>query len=147
MSAIIVPALHRHTMRRAVGVPCQVVSDAQFELLSERTLDLSLEGMRVSTRKHVSIGEKVLVSFKAPKGGVWFDAEAEVVRAVHGHRMHDDGKAFALRFSYFDRISKALLAARLSGFPPPLPKRRCRADYATSIRRVFYSESAVAHAA
>ncbi len=138
MSAIIVPASHRHTMRRQVRVPCQVVSDQHFELLSESTLDLSLEGMKVTTRAHVNVGEKVIVSFKAPIGGLWFDAEGEVVRALHGYRRQDHGRAFALRFSYFERISKILLASRLSGFPPPLPKRRHRIDYAASIRRIFY---------
>ncbi len=147
MNSIIIPALHRHTPRRAVRVPCQVVSESQFELLSETTLDLSLEGMRVSTNKHVNIGEKVVVSFQAPRGSLWFDAEGEVVRAVHGYRKRDSGKAFALRFSYFDRISKALLAPRLAGFPPPLPTRRYRIDYAASVRRIFYSASVMTSAA
>ncbi|MCB9667173.1 MAG: PilZ domain-containing protein [Myxococcales bacterium] len=138
MSAIIVPAAHRHTMRRQVRVPCQVVSDQHFELLGESTLDLSLEGMKVLTRTHVNVGEKVIVSFKAPIGGLWFDAEGEVVRAVHGYRAQDQGREFALRFSYFERVSKTLLASRLCGFPPPLPKRRHRVDYAASVRRIFY---------
>lgn len=141
MSPIVLNASNRHVLRRAVSVPCQVVTDAQFELLAERTLDLSVDGMQVETDNYVAPGEQLIVSFKSPIGHFWFDAEAEVVRNIHGYRRGDEGRAIALRFNYLDRVSKHLLSSRLEGFPPPVPKRRLRPDYAASIQSIFYAKA------
>ncbi|QQR90277.1 MAG: PilZ domain-containing protein [Myxococcales bacterium] len=141
MASIVLTASNRQVLRRAVNVPCQVVSDAQFELLGQRTLDLSIEGMQVETDKYVAPGEQLVVSFKSPVGNLWFDAEAEVVRTIHGYRRSDEGRAIAIRFKYFDRVSKHLLSTRLEGFAPPVPKRRLRPDYAASVQGIFYAKS------
>ena len=137
MSAIVFKAAQRGTVRRRVQVPCQVVSEQAFELLADHTFDLSPEGMLVPTDTFVKRGEKLIVSFRAPRSELWFDAEAEVVRNINGHRQADRGKALALRFSYFDNISRAVLGAKLRGFPPPVPTRRVRRDYANSVKRIF----------
>ncbi|MBK6691111.1 MAG: PilZ domain-containing protein [Myxococcales bacterium] len=132
-----VPMEQRRAARRSVVVECQVVRERDFRLVGESTLDLSPEGMLVLTNDRVLTGEDLLVSFRTPILGTWFDAEARVARVVHGRRPGDFGRALGLRFKRLDRIAKSLLEASLSTYRPSPPSRAPRVDYAESVTRII----------
>lgn len=113
----------RIATRRQVLLPCQVVRLSDFKLIADRTIDVSIEGMLVPSSAHevVLTGETMIVSFPIP--GMWIDAEATVMRVVHGRRPCDDGPALGLEFDVISPSARAALAGFLHGRPPPLPRR------------------------
>ena len=129
----------RRSLRRSVRTSCQAVALDGFRLLGERVLDLSTRGMLVTCDQPVDLGEEVVVSFRAPNGGPWLDAEAEVARLVEGWRPSDPGYCAGLRFTHFDGLSRGELLVRLAGLPPPVPRRPLRPDYAATVRRIWSS--------
>lgn len=141
MDQLLVPMNQRRTARRSVVVECQVVRERDFKLVGESTLDLSPEGMLVLTRDRVLTGEDLLITFKTPILGTWFDAEARVARVIHGRRPGDYGRALGIRFRRLDRIAKSLLEASLRNFPAAVPSRDPRIDYAESVTRIIVGAS------
>ena len=135
MRPTLVRASHRHAIRRAVRLECQVVRQHDFKLVGARAFDLSAEGMLVEADINVLTGEEMIVSFRTPRANVWFDCEATVARVVHGRRPGDRGKCLGLSFDSLDDWSTMMLRSDLRGLPPPFPKRTPRIDYAASIRR------------
>ncbi len=137
-------ALDRRSTRRLVDLPCQAVAEEGFRLLGERVLDLSPEGMQVESRAQVRVGESVLVSFRAPHGDDWMDAEAEVARVVRGQRGTDKGRSIGLRFTHQNLFDRVMLRERLKNIAPPVPARQLRRDYAGFVRGVdFLSASSL----
>jgi c-di-GMP-binding flagellar brake protein YcgR len=128
----------RKSTRHHVRIDCQVVREADFELVGHRTLDLSPGGMlvRVEPKSDVKIGDRMIVSFQATSLGIWFDSQAEVTRVVRGRRPEDEGRAFGLKFVDMQPISKLILRGHLRRVPPPVPQRPRRIDYAATIRQV-----------
>jgi hypothetical protein len=116
---------HRRAVRRAARASCQAVSVDGFELLGERALDLSPQGLLLACDVPAALGEQVVVSFEVPgRTPLWLDAEAEIARIVYGYRHGDPGYCAGLRFTYFERSSRHELLSRLVGCPPPIPQRR-----------------------
>ncbi len=118
-----VRASRRTATRRGVLLPCQAVRERDFKLIADRTLDVSIDGLLVPMLEADTIltGENVIVSFPIP--GIWIDAEATVVRVVHGRRPGDEGPALGLAFDVISPSARAALAGYLHGRPPPLPRR------------------------
>ena len=141
MGGLLVPVRERRALRHAVRVEGQVVRERDFKLLGEETLDMSAGGMLVLTKEKVLTGEDVIVSFSAPGLRTWFDAEATVVRVIHGRRGSDAGRALGLRFARLDRVWKACLKAGLHRFPPILAARAERIDYAESVTRIAWGDA------
>ncbi len=139
MDSILVRRQQRRTLRRSVRVDCQVVREHDFRLLARRGVDLSPDGMLVLTDVRVLTGEDVIVSFRAPTTGLWFDCEATVARVIHGRRPGDWGPCLGLSFHGMDDLSRVMLHADLRRLPPPLPRRPPRIDYAESVRRFWQS--------
>ncbi|WP_394839000.1 PilZ domain-containing protein [Pendulispora rubella] len=137
MDGLLVPVRERKTPRHAVRLECQVVRERDFKLLSEQAVDLSAEGMLVLTDEAVLTGEEVLVSFRVPTLRAWFDAEATVARVVHGRRPNDRGRGLGLQFSRLGRVSASYVKAGLYRYPPTLPGREPRVDYAESVARIM----------
>jgi hypothetical protein len=133
MTRTLVHARQRRTIRRAVPVECQVVRERDFRLVSDRGLDLSPDGMLVVAEGRVLTGEPVVVSFRVPCTGWWFDAEATIARVVHGRRPTDKGRRYGLAFDGLDQSIRMLIDWALRGTPPPIPARARRVDYAASI--------------
>jgi hypothetical protein len=79
--------------RHLVHVPCQAVRERDFRLVAAKIVDLSLGGMLVGPALPVLTGDRILVSFRSPRWGVWVDAEAIVARVVHGRRRTESGRA------------------------------------------------------
>ena len=133
-------ASQRRSLRRAVDVPCEVVGEARFELLSRRALDLSEEGAFVLLEPDATPprpGEQVIVSLRLPHSRHWVGAVARVARVVQGRRARDPGLGLGLQFVEMDRVEQALLHSALPGLPPPLPARHVRRDYAATVAETF----------
>jgi hypothetical protein len=134
------PVLHhaadRHALRRQLRMPCQVVCEQGFTLLASECVDLSLEGMGVRALFPASEGSPVLVSFRLPQSSLYIDVEAQIARMGWGRRREDAGAVLGLRFVSLPRVDRAILASRLRGLPPPVPRRRVRVDYAASVRAI-----------
>lgn len=127
----------RREVRRAVSLPCQIVRERDFRLVSEAVVDLSPDGMRVATDVDLEPGENVFVSFKATELGLWFDSEARVTRVLRGRRPGDQGKkGIGLRFSTMPAVKRLILRNHLRRIPPPLPKRAQRIDWTATVRSI-----------
>ncbi len=137
MSSIVIRSAQRRTVRRACSTDCWAIRLDDCSLLGERILDLSPRGILLAGDAPVEPGDSVFISFRAPgNDDIWLNAEAEVARVVNGLRITDPGYCLGLRLTYFDPISRVRLERRLRGLPPPVPRRRMRADYADTIRRI-----------
>lgn len=124
----------RREIRRAVGLSCSVVRERDFRLVADCALDVSPDGMLVSTEHDLEVGEGLIVSFKATQLGLWFDSEARVARIVKGRRDGDRGAGVGLSFSTLDRVKRLILRGHLRRVPPPLPRRQQRIDWSATIR-------------
>jgi hypothetical protein len=125
-------ALDRRATRRSVLVDCQVVRERGFELMGERAVDLSMHGMLLSSNRSAKIGEELIATFRVPGTRVWIDTLATVVRVVHGRRNGDRGPALGLAFGALEPNEESLLRRALLVFPPILPARTPRVDYAAT---------------
>lgn len=123
MSVILARKQPRRAFRREVLLSCQVVRERDFRLVSELALDLSTDGMLVSTEQRVLTGEELLVSFRPPRADRWLDVQATVARVVHGRRPGDRGRCLGLTFHAVDEPSRRLIFRHLRGLPPPEPAR------------------------
>lgn len=132
-------ASERRASRRAVNVECQVVREEGFTLVGTRGVDLSPEGMLVSTRARVEVGEELLVSFRVPGTLRWIDTMARVARVVRGDRKNDRGRALGLAFAPLHKRQSRLVRDSLSCFPPPFPARALRVDYAATAALIALS--------
>jgi hypothetical protein len=105
-------------LRRNLLLRCQVVRERDFRLIGRQAIDLSIDGMLVSSDLPVLTGEPVIVSFAVPFGRRWVDAEATVARVVHGRRRGDRGTAMGLSFDYVEADARAALEEQLRWFKP-----------------------------
>jgi hypothetical protein len=119
MSVILARKQPRRAFRREVLLSCQVVRERDFRLVSDLALDLSTDGMLVSTDLRVLTGEELLVSFRPPRADRFIDLEATVARVVHGRRPGDRGRCLGLSFHGASAQAQALLFQHLRGLPPP----------------------------
>jgi hypothetical protein len=136
MTALLVRHRQRRSLRRAFRARCQAVVLDEFRLVGDRILDLSPRGLLLACDDEVELGQELVVSFQAPRGGPWIDVEAEVARVIDGYRPYDPGYAAGLRFTRIDRPDQGELLARLAGLPPPVPHRPLRMNYAETVARI-----------
>lgn len=125
-------AFDRRATRRSVLVDCQVVRERGFELVGERAVDLSMHGMLLCSKRSAQVGEELIVTLRVPGTRVWIDTTAIVTRVVHGRRNGDRGPALGLAFGGFTPEEERLLRSALQVFPPILPARIPRIDYAAT---------------
>lgn len=133
------PVGDRRAIRRTVVVDCQVVRERGFTLLGERAIDLSIHGMLLWSNRSAEVGEELLVTFRVPGTRVWIDTTATVVRVVHGRRPGDRGPALGLAFGPLTSDEERLVRSSLSVFPPTLPARPQRIDYAATAALIALS--------
>jgi hypothetical protein len=122
----------RRAKRRSVLIDCQVVRERDFTLIGERAIDLSPHGMLLSSRRSARIGEELIVTFRVPGTKLWIDTTATVVRVVHGRRPGDRGPALGLAFAPLTSEEDRMIRGSLVAFPPTLPARPHRVDYAAT---------------
>ncbi len=143
MDSILVKKSHRQTIRRAVRSECTAFATNEYREIGTGILDLSPQGTLVACNQPIEIGDPIMLFFRAPGDDeLWLDAEAEVSRIVHGMRRYDRGCCMGLRFTYLERPDRKHLTNRLVGYPPPIPKRRPKVDYAESVRRFMQDQTA-----
>ena len=139
MQKILWTANDREVLRRRVRVPCQVVCEQDFTLVSDTCLDLSPRGMRVRALRPVAVGTQLLVSFRIPDAGVHMDVNAVVSRVARGRRRGERFPTLGLCFVDLGHLEAIILTARLKGVPPPTPARHLRMDYARSVQAIHTS--------
>jgi hypothetical protein len=115
------PATSPRFPRKTVRVACQVVRERDFRLVADRLLDLSETGALVAPAEPVITGERVLLSFRLPISGAYFDAEATVARVVHARRAGEHARELGLALTelFLDPYTLFAELARL----PPIPPR------------------------
>jgi len=133
MQPVLQTAKDRLALRRGVRIPCQVVDEEGFTLLARECFDLSVRGMGVKAIAPAPIGTPLIVSFRIPGSSYHCDFEARVARVVWGRRREDRYPSLGIELLDMDALSRAVLAARLRGLPPPVPMRRVRVDYAATV--------------
>jgi hypothetical protein len=141
MEKILWAANDRTVLRRRVRVPCQIVSEHDFVLVSDTCLDLSARGMRVRALRPVALGTQLLVSFRIPDAGVHMDVSAVVSRVARGRRRGERFPTLGLTFVDLGHVEAVILTARLKGVPPPTPARHLRVDYARSVHAILASHA------
>jgi hypothetical protein len=132
-------AKDRKTLRRRVRIPCEVVREHDFALVSDVCFDLSPHGMRVRSLSPVELNTPLLVSFRVPDAGVHMDVSARVSRVAKGRRRGERFATLGISFVDLSPLEGAILAARLKGVPPPAPARHLRIDYASSVQAIHSS--------
>ena len=125
----IVLANRRKTRRHAVRIPCQVVRERDFRLISDAVIDLSMSGMVVTAAhwvfgQSIVTGERLIVSFQLPRTLFWVDAEATVTRVARGRRRGENTPALALEFDPLPLFVKQRMRGVLRRSPPPPPQPR-----------------------
>lgn len=129
----------RRATRRSVLVDCQVVRESGFELLGERAVDLSVHGMLLHSSRNARVGEELIVTFRVPGTRTWIDTFATVVRVVRGRRQGDRGPGLGLVFGLLSSDEERLIRTALLPFPPILPARPARVDYAATAAMIALS--------
>ena len=107
----------RKTTRHVVRTRGQIVDVDSFSLVGDRFLDVSAQGCLIACDSGVLRGQRLVMSFRLPTSGLWFDAEGEVVRVIEGWRDGDPGYAAGVRFVEFDRRARLELGVDLRELP------------------------------
>jgi hypothetical protein len=110
--------------RHSVRIPCSVVRERDFRLVADSIQNLSPDGMLTGPAAPVLTGEKLIVSFRAPRWGIWVDTEATVARVVHARRAGDRHRALGIEFENLSPFSRWLLKHTLRFVPTPPPGKR-----------------------
>jgi hypothetical protein len=119
-------ARHRRALRRAVELPCELVSRYVDEPLLYWATDLTPFGTWLETPFPMELGEQVVLCLKP---GIWWDARelmlfAEVTRVSSAK--HPEDRGMGLEFLDATIHEQRALAGWLRNRPPPLPRRRAR---------------------
>jgi len=133
----------RRSVRRDVEVECQVVRAQGGEVLAERAVDLSIDGMLVLSSAACLLGESMLATFRLPGTPSWVTLPARVARVIAGRRHNDPGRAIALEFEVLDVEVQRSLRAALEMLPEPPPGRARRVDYAATAGLIALDEEAI----
>ncbi|MEZ4440475.1 MAG: PilZ domain-containing protein [Polyangiaceae bacterium] len=120
------PQSHRRALRRAVEIPCGIVSRYVDEPLLYWATDLSPFGLWLEAPAPMQVGEQVVVCFEPM---VWWGRReltifAEVSRVAWDRERGTRG--MGLEFLDITPHEQRALSAWLRGRPPQLPKRRAR---------------------
>lgn len=116
----------RRSLRRAVRVETDVVSDLWDGPVPLLATDLSLHGLWLESELPLEPGAELLVTLVPPRwqGDEPFVALAEVARVGLFRRQREARPSgMGLTFLDFERTHEQKLRAALRGLPPPLPKR------------------------
>jgi hypothetical protein len=116
----------RRSLRRAVRVETDVVSDLWDGPVPLLATDLSLHGLWLESELPLEPGAELLVTLVPPRwqGDEPFVALAEVARVGLFRRQREARPSgMGLTFLDFERTHEQRLRAALRGLPPPLPKR------------------------
>lgn len=119
-------ASRRRSLRRAVELECQVLSDLWDGQAPFLATNLSPEGLWLQTPLPLEQGEELLLTLSPPR---WSEREplvalAQVARvAMFRRRNEPQGAGMGLSFIDIDGGQQGALESCLRGLPPPLPSR------------------------
>lgn len=117
-------ASRRRSLRRAVHLETEILSDSWDDEISLLATNLSCDGVWVQTSLPLDPGDEVVVSLRPPR---WSRPRplvtlARVARVgLHRRRGDMDGTGMGLSFVDIDRPDARALFEHLRGLPPPLP--------------------------
>lgn len=131
--AFLVPANDRLDRRRAVKMPCEVVRTRDWRPIGKTMVDLSASGMQVLAEDEADLGEDLQVLFRVPFTNLWSFVEGKVTRVIHGWRTGDWGPSYGIALGDMDPFVELTLRGTLWRFPPTIPWRKKRIDYAKSV--------------
>lgn len=119
---------NRRALRRAVQLPCELISRYVDAPLLYWATDLTPYGVWLETRFPMELGEQVVLCLDP---GIWWNARelmlfAEVTRVAHNRSF--DERGMGLEFLDISAHEQRALTAWLRNRPPPLPKRRARSS-------------------
>jgi hypothetical protein len=122
------PNSHRRALRRAVELPCEVVSRYVDEPLLYWATDLTPFGVWLEAPAPMQVGEQMVICFQPT---VWWNQRelmifAEVTRVAWNRDTNTRG--MAIEFIDITPHEQRALTAWLRGRPPRLPQRRQRAS-------------------
>lgn len=114
----------RRALRRAVDLPCEIMTFDVDRPMAGRALDLSPLGMWLVARQPFAVGEQVVVSFRPPfwPAGQELSIFGEVAR-VTMERCGRGGTATGLGIEFVGMtdMERRALEESLVGTPPPAP--------------------------
>ncbi len=127
----------RQHPRYEVQTRCLVFTEDGERLLGERSLDLSWNGVRVTSREPARVGEKVRVRLQVPKSDVWIDANGYVARILPARRRGEGEPSIGVQITRMDGMMRLLLASsvRARSRTQHTPRGPAR-DYAEIVRRI-----------
>jgi hypothetical protein len=115
----------RRSLRRAVELEVDVVSELWDVAIALPLTDLSLDGAWLESELPLSVGDEIELCFAPPR---WFglprlQVGARVVRVSLLRRQRDRGRAgMGVCFTDLSLASQRCLEHALRGLPPPLPE-------------------------
>lgn len=139
------PPNRRGEMRRAVRLGCRV-KRGNGRLVADRSVDLSPQGILVTSDERLEEGADLCVSFQATELSLRFETRATLRRVVEGRRPGDEGRALGLHFESLPAVARLILRGHLGKAPQPAPRRdppaellvrRRQFDYAEAVRRIL----------
>ncbi len=116
----------RRSKRRAVDIPCEVITNTSDEPTHQRMTDISPFGAWLRTSFPMRVGERVAVSFKPPRWqGTELTVFAEVTRSV-GVRERDGVRrtGMGIEFIDLDADQRRLMQRGLKGLLPAENRRQ-----------------------
>jgi PilZ domain len=109
----------RRSMRRAVEVPCELVSHYADDAIMYRISDLSPYGVWIDTFMPLHPGAEVVVCFRPPFWRREIPSFARVARIVTGRLRRDRGPmGMGLELTDLSFDERMHIAASLRGIPP-----------------------------
>jgi hypothetical protein len=123
----------RRSLRRAVQLEVEVMSDLWHGTVPLVATNLSVHGAWLESELALSVGDELRVAFDPPRwsGLPRLQTRATVARVSLLRRRRDAGRAgMGLRFSELSATTIRCLDYALRGLPPPLPSlsRQCALD-------------------
>jgi c-di-GMP-binding flagellar brake protein YcgR len=119
----------RAELRLRKSLRCEIVRERDFRLISRELVDISRTGARLITHEAILTGEELIVTFSDDRGRIFVDAEAEVVRVVHGRRPNDrlertrGARTLGIRFSALPGESESHLETMLGALTVAAARR------------------------
>jgi len=131
-----VPHSHRQCARFRMPTQCVVTSESTGELLGDRLVNASYDGLLVTGSGSTRLGQRVKLSIRLPGSSLWLEGSGHVARIVGGRRRGDPGPGFGVRVSRMNGMSRVLLASVLRRYPDAGSARGPCRDYAAIVARI-----------
>lgn len=117
-------ATHRHLLRRAVDVGCELLAEGWETSVLHRVSDLSEAGAFIRGDLLLEPGDELLVDLVPPRQVRPMTVTARVERTVLRRRRRDrERSGMGVRFLDLGRDDRQRLRDSLEGLPPPLPAK------------------------